>query len=150
MYCTQRVCRDFLRTCWHGTVSSRAPLQCCQAQPVGTLGLTFTPKRSIQTCYRSGCGSGRIRGEISLLENVFEILSRTRAYDLYPTHPSGFSSHLVGTEQFLAEHGGRVARPNRSESWVLPLRQSVASRHVIAADAVLEEFEEKALYSKKY
>ena len=78
------------------------------------------------------------------------LLNKARAYVLYPTRPSGFSSHLVGTEQLLAEHGGCVARPNRSESWVLPLRQSVASRHVIAADAVLGEFEEKVLHSKKH
>ena len=91
-------------------------------------------------------GSNSEQASITLHQAAEILLNRARAYVLYPTRPSGFSSYLVGTEQFLAEHGGRVAKPNRSESWVLLLRQSVASRHVIATDAVLGEFEEKALH----
>ena len=94
-------------------------------------------------------GSNSEQASITRHQAAEVLLSRARAYVLYPTRLSGFSSHLAGTEQFLAEHGGRVARPNRSESWVLPLRRSAASRHVIAADAVLGESEEKTLYSKK-
>ena len=66
----------FFAPCWYGTVSSRARRTCCQAQQIGIVGLTFTTKRSIQIFYRSGCGSGRVRGESSPLEKALKILYR--------------------------------------------------------------------------
>ena len=75
-------------------------------------------------------------------------MNRIRAFEIVPNASVGIFFTPCWHETVLAEHDGRVARPNRSESWVLPLRQSVASTHVIAADAVLGEFEEKTLYSK--